>query len=954
VSRSQTTLFLSSTSFDLTPFREAAIHVCTRLGLGVVAMEKFGPDPHQAAALCREKVRDADLFLGLYAHRYGQQFDEFGGKSITELEYEWAIEAKKPVLLFAIDDELPWPPKYIEEGEQAARLKQLKSHLRARHVLAKLTTPAQLLEDLFVHLPRIRDQDRAPTRDRSPIPPAPEPYVAHQYSLLQTRQVIGRAQELARLDEWAGKAKKDSARILCIVSIGGNGKSAVTWKWFHERAPWATPDLAGRMWWSFYETDAGFDRFVAAALAYASGRPLASVEGMTAIDRENELLAELDRRPFLLCLDGLERILIAYASAEFAHLAEQDLDDKTANQVIGARGLPAGATGSFVGQRRLRRTIDARAGNLLRKLAQVQQSRLLITTRLYPSELQTATGHELPGSAAWFLRGLENTDALRLWRAMGVSGDDEQLTALFATFENYPLLIRALAGEVSRFRAAPGDFDAWKRANPRFDPYALPLVQVKTHVLEQALHGLRQSDRELLHTVAAFRSPTDYQTLAALFIEREGWSSPQLDAALTELEDRGLLGWDRSANRYDLHPIVRGVVWSGIDEERRREVYRSMEAHFEAKPPPADGFKTAADAQPTVELFNALVGLGRHAEAGDLYFEHLQAFTANRSVIERVALLESLFPKGTEKSPQAADNDALVLAHLGHCCFHAGELDRAHDLYSRSLNVRGTRPIDPSEMRLIFYYLSRVDLMRGHLYAAAEVEGYAIDSEFVAKPERAHFALLRALVGNVGSAVSELEWLDRDQFFHPAPYLAQIHLWKGNHLTCLREIRKVEDAVRKPSTVALTLALIKSEALIELCRIPEAVANLNGVLRDARTLSWMHHELRALCLLAEANRRLGELERARMLLDDLWDPASRGPHRLVMADAFNVVSALEDDGGRRDVAVAAAERAYLQAWCDGPPFTYHWGLEKAKRLLDHLEAPRPSVAAAGKREPDAA
>ncbi len=42
----------------------------------------------------------------------------------------------------------------------------------------------------------------------------------------------------------------------------------------------------------------------------------------------------------------------------------------------------------------------------------------------------------------------------------------------------------------------------------------------------------------------------------------------ELDAALSELEDRGLLGWDRRANRYDLHPIVRGVAWNGLDGRR--------------------------------------------------------------------------------------------------------------------------------------------------------------------------------------------------------------------------------------------------------------------------------------------------------------------------------------------------------------------------------------------------
>jgi hypothetical protein len=56
--------------------------------------------------------------------------------------------------------------------------------------------------------------------------------------------------------------------------------------------------------------------------------------------------------------------------------------------------------------------------------------------------------------------------------------------------------------------------------------------------------------------------PANYDTLTALLIgEAKPCASEQeLDAVLAELEDRGLVGWDKRANRYDLHPIVRGVV----------------------------------------------------------------------------------------------------------------------------------------------------------------------------------------------------------------------------------------------------------------------------------------------------------------------------------------------------------------------------------------------------------
>lgn len=121
---------------------------------------------------------------------------------------------------------------------------------------------------------------------------------------------------------------------------------------------------------------------------------------------------------------------------------------------------------------------------------------------------------------AWFLTGMRPQDALALWRATGVSGDDAELAALFQSIDGYPLLIRALAGEVADFRPAPGDYGAWRAARPGFDPFALPLVQAKSHVLAYSLEGLGADAGEVLQTVAVFRAPVDYPTIAALFVQR--------------------------------------------------------------------------------------------------------------------------------------------------------------------------------------------------------------------------------------------------------------------------------------------------------------------------------------------------------------------------------------------------------------------------------------------------
>ena len=131
-----------------------------------------------------------------------------------------------------------------------------------------------------------------------------------------------------------------------------------------------------------------------------------------------------------------------------------------------------------------------------------------------------------------------------------------------------------------------------------------------------------------------------------------------LDTTLTELEDRGLVGWDKVANRYDLHPIVRGVVWQALDAGNRRDIYGALHSYFDAAPrPPAwPRVESLEDLMPGIELFHTLIGLERYEDAFVVFRDHLSNATlyrlsANR---QRTELLERLFPDGVDTLPRLA------------------------------------------------------------------------------------------------------------------------------------------------------------------------------------------------------------------------------------------------------------------------------------------------------------
>jgi len=111
-------VFLSSTYNDLIEHRKAAHDALEQLGLHVIWMEAFGARPEDSTTACLKEVEESDLFVGIYAHRYGYVPD---GKdiSITEQEFDQAKKLGKPIFGFIVDDDFIWHQKYWEHDKKA-------------------------------------------------------------------------------------------------------------------------------------------------------------------------------------------------------------------------------------------------------------------------------------------------------------------------------------------------------------------------------------------------------------------------------------------------------------------------------------------------------------------------------------------------------------------------------------------------------------------------------------------------------------------------------------------------------------------------------------------------------------------------------------------------------------------------------------------------------------------
>ncbi len=955
---------VSSTARDLPEHRQQVMDACQRQTFFPLMMEHLPASDAEAISASLAMVDQADIYVGVYAYRYG--YVPAGHSiSVTEMEYNRAVERGIPRLIFIMGKTHPVTIDAVEMGEAAEKLKVFKERVGKENIVNFFNSPEELRSLVINSISKLPKEEGSEYRFHyvSDIPEPPQPYIAHPYVLSQAKGLIGRQAELSLLTDWfTGKKGLGGVRIFNVVAIGGMGKSALTWKWFNEIAPVEQPHpfMAGRMWWSFYESDAYFENFIIRALAYVGRMSIEEAKAIPPGQREDKLLSILDREPHLLVLDGLERILIAYARMDAAHLADDDAYDKaTANYLARSHGLSEAEKETFLDKHRLRKTADPRAGNFLRKLTRVRASWILISTRLYPFDLQMITGDPMPGCTAKFLPGLDDNDALELWRGFGVSGSRDTLLPMFRSFGSHPLLLQALAGEVARYRPAPGDYDAWHKAKPGFNPFQLDLKQAKTHVLEFALQGLDKTEWKALHTIAAFRMPAQYDTLRSLLCgeDKPCTDEEALDQMLAELEDRGLVGWDRRANRYDLHPVVRGVVWNGVDEKDKQAAYGALQGYFEAAPMVKEAeVHSLEDLTPAIELYHALIGLERFDEAFEVFYEKIKYFRLglNRQAVE---LLEKLFADGIEQLPrlreveyQAFSTHWLAFAYklIGEVgkgigfyrksiTLYKNELSRSSGLLDLAIALESAGKLRESEIN---YFVALENFQKEKSIdeetRCLESIGYLLVLKGLEKAGRQYlFQSLKILpeIEHTRFHANIYSDLAKTALYFDTPMSAQNHADKAWALA---------NACRYEGE-SIAAASLQGQAALSLGDYTTADERLYHALTRARAINYVQEELPALIALAELARQQGDPTKAREHLDDVWEYAERGPYPLFHADARNVLCQIERDAGNTAAAIEAATQAYRLAWCDGPPWAYHYGLENAKKHLRELGAPEPEV-----------
>ena len=205
-------VFISSTGVDLADYRQAAIDVCNRRQLIPVAMEHFEAMGAGANEGSVRKLDECDVYVGIYAHRYGY-IEPGSPASVTEVEFDHAAERGLERLCFMLDPNVAWPPKFVDfAGHQQLEAFKQKVNTLVRGLFSSVDNFRERLNDALIEWSRRREARHVAIREIF------EPLL-QEYSFF-----VGREDALGRLRNFM---QAPAPGYLVVTAPAGFGKTAL-------------------------------------------------------------------------------------------------------------------------------------------------------------------------------------------------------------------------------------------------------------------------------------------------------------------------------------------------------------------------------------------------------------------------------------------------------------------------------------------------------------------------------------------------------------------------------------------------------------------------------------------------------------------------------------------------------------------------------------------------------
>lgn len=476
--------FISSTSQDLKKYREQVSSVILKLGAYPIIMENFHATAKNALQLCYDNIQEAEIFIGIYAHRYGYApssnvsfktitggiYQGDGKISITHWEYLWAQERGIPMLLYVIDDKnqdgdpLPWPTIYVEAEPGKSYLEEFKKHILNHHVVNFFNSPTHLALLVATALSSTINSLKSDlNRSRELSITLSKPNLGEKRQdwggeILEVGPVYGRENDLIDVK----KLLFDKFKLILLLGMGGIGKTFLATQIARD----ASESFDYVIWRSIRNAPPLRDLLIE-CIHFLSQHQITKV----LINDENcinELLKYMQESRCLLVFDNVESILDP---------------DKAGEYRIGYENY----------------------GHLISRIAiSEHQSCLILTSREKPKEISFIEGKHQNFIYTHSMRGLSIEEGKIMLQDKGLSGSTEAWEQLINRYSGNPLALKVVGSMIREI------YDANIDEFMAEDELIFGNIDV---VIGQQFNRLSTLEKAIMLWLAIKREPITYEIL---------------------------------------------------------------------------------------------------------------------------------------------------------------------------------------------------------------------------------------------------------------------------------------------------------------------------------------------------------------------------------------------------------------------------------------------------------
>jgi tetratricopeptide (TPR) repeat protein len=894
-------IFVSSTYLDLKDYRIKARKVIEESKNEFIGMEIFQSHTHEPSEFCAENVEECDAFVLIVAYRYGF-IPESQTISITQLEYEHALRKKIPVRIYLMDDNHPWPSSPECRDKKSESIDVFRNLLQ-NHTCSFYSTPEAFYDKLKLDIQKF------------PVPPAYYPV----YPMLEN--FTSRKQEREMFTNWL---RKDSHPVLALIAMGGMGKTALTWYWLTEDIKGSDEQPRKILWWSFYDSEAEFDRFLRKAIEYFNDDEVEWNKLASTRDKMEFLYEILSKNRYLMILDGVERVLRNYFNLGSPYQGDEIIED---------------ANGDF------RSCIEPNCSMFLQWLTSGDtKTKTLFTSRLYPKELD-----DLEGCLRKNLKQMDKEDAVEFFHRQSVKGTRSEIETACESVGYHPLYLRLLSGMIICDPKNPGDIQEWMKYD------LIPELKGKEghNIFEFAYNSLDKKKQEFISKLSAFRNPMDYDAIVNF---NEFGDEGKLKKVLIELVDRGMLLRDN--NKFDMHPVVRKYCYDRLTD--REGVHSRLREYFSAIPV-LEKIESVDDLAPVIELYQHTVGAGRYDEAAKLFRDRLLSkdqvklhdqlyykFGTYHIIIE---LLRGLLPDGEDKLPRLKDKSyqEWIISALANSYSLSGQPRLAASLFDTSIKLAEKADdkinlITDLENLALMAQIPMGELNAGEIALKRSIEiSRKVNDKFSEAIEHQELGRLFAYRGNYNECEKELAKA-LELFTELDKVQSQCIVWVYKSLHNLL-IPNAEEALKSAKKAGELANIEKREADIIWVEYLLGAAHLmNGniaetenhlteaIIRD-RKINLIEFEPDILLEFAKLRFKQNRKPEALKSALEALQISNRCEYRLTQADIHNFLAEFYLDAGDFVKARQHGESAKERAGCGYVP-----AMEKAEKLLKEIKS----------------